>query len=108
MTVMERVRRLSRDQQEALREIDREERCAIELENLEACHMADEEAYLRRRDRLLGLDVPETYADVETARSVLAQAIRARQERMEARRMAVLSGRAAGPAEPTQLALLPT
>jgi hypothetical protein len=107
MGVMERIRRLGRDQQEALRAIDREERNAIELENLEAEHIAVEEAYLRRKDRLLGHEVPQVYLDIETARSLLAQAVRARQERFEAMRLAVLIGRAAEPAAPTQLALLP-
>jgi hypothetical protein len=108
MGVMERIRRLGRDQQEALRAIDREERNAIELENLEAEHISAEEAYLRRKDRLLGHEVPQVYLDIETARSLLAQAVRARQERFEAMRLAVLTGRAAEPAAPTQLALLPS
>jgi len=108
MGVMERIRRLSRDQQEALRAIDREERNAIELENLEAEHIAAEEAYLRRKDRLLGQEVAEVYAEIETARGLLAAAVRARQERFEAMRLAVLTGRAAEPAAPTQLALLPS
>jgi hypothetical protein len=107
MGVMERIRRLGRDQQEALRAIDREERNAIELENLEAEHIAAEEAYLRRKDRLLGHDVAEVYADIETARALLGAAVRARQERFEALRLAVLTGRAAEPAAPMQLALLP-
>ena len=108
MGVMERIRRLSRDQQEALRAIDREEQNAIELENLEADHIAAEEAYLRRKDRLLGHEVPDVYAEIETARSLLAQAIRARQARFEAMRVSVLTGRGGEPDSPTQLALLPT
>lgn len=108
MGIMDRIRRLTREQQEALRAIDRQEQNAIELENLEADHIAAEEAYLRRKDRLLGNEVPQVYADIETARAVLAQAIRARQERFEAQRIAVLVGRAAEPEGPTQLALLPT
>ncbi len=108
MGVMERIRRLSRQQQEALRAIDREEQNAIELENLEADHVSAEEAYLRRKDRLLGREVPDVYAEIETARSLLAQAVRARQERFEAQRLAVLTGRAAEPEAPTQLALLPS
>jgi hypothetical protein len=107
MGVMDRIRRLGREQQEALRAIDREEQNAIELENLEADHIAVEEAYLRRKDRLLGHDVPEVYLEIESARSLLAQAIRARQERYETLRMRVLSGRAAEPESPAQLALLP-
>lgn len=108
MGIMDRIRRLTREQQEALRAIDRQEQNAIELENLEADHIAAEEAYLRRKDRLLGNEVAQVYADVETARSLLAQAVRARQERFEARRIAVLVGRGAEPGGPTQLALLPT
>jgi hypothetical protein len=107
MGVMDRIRRLSRDQQEALRAIDREEQSAVELENLEADHIAAEEAYLRRRDRLLGNDVPDSYQEVETARSLLAQVVRRRQERFEELRVAVLTGRTAEPDGPTQLALLP-
>lgn len=108
MGVMERIRRLTRDQQETLRAIDREERNAIELENLEADHIAAEEAYLRRRDRLLGREIPDLYAEIESARSLLAQAVRARQERFEALRLRALTGRAAEPETPTQLALLPS
>lgn len=107
MGVMERIRRLSRDQQEALRAIDREERSAIELENLEAEHIAAEEAYLRRKDRLLGNEVAQVYVEIETARGLLAAAVRARQERFESMRLAVLIGRAAEDQGPTQLALLP-
>jgi hypothetical protein len=107
MGVMERIRRLSRDQQDALRAIDREEQNAIELEELEADHIAAEEAYLRRKDRLLGHEVPEVYADVETARSLLSQAVRAREERFESLRIRVLTGRAAEPGAPSQLVLLP-
>jgi hypothetical protein len=107
MGVMDRIRRLSRDQQEALRAIDREEQKALELENLEADHVAAEEAYLRRRDRLLGREVADRYQEIDTARSLLAQAVRRRQERFESMRVAVLTGRAAEPDGPTQLALLP-
>jgi hypothetical protein len=106
MGVMDRIRRLSRDQQEALRAIDREEQGAVELENLEADHLAAEEAYLRRKDRLLGHEVPDVYREIDTGRSLLAQAVRQRQERFEALRIAVLTGRAAEPEAPTQLALL--
>jgi hypothetical protein len=107
MGVMDRIRRLSRDQQEALRAIDREEQKALELENLEADHLAQEEAYLRRRDRLLGRELPARYQELDAARSLLAQAVRRRQERFEAMRVAVLTGRASDGEGPTQLALLP-
>jgi hypothetical protein len=108
MGIMDRIRRLSREQHEALRAIDREEQNAVEIENLEADHIAAEEAYLRRKDRLLGHEVPDVYAEIETARSLLAQAIRARQARFELLRVSVLTGRAGEPEPPTQLALLPT
>jgi hypothetical protein len=108
MGFMERIRRLSRDQQDALRAIDRDEQNAIELENLEADHIAAEEAYLRRKDRLLGHEVPDIYSDIETARALLAHAVRARQERFERLRIAVLAGRSEERDPPTQLALLPS
>ena len=108
MGVMDRIRRLSRAQHDALLAIDREEQNAIELENLEADHLAAEEAYLRRKDRLLGHEVPEVYPEIVTARGLLAQTIRRRQERFEALRVAVLTGRSLDPDAPTQLVLLST
>jgi hypothetical protein len=99
---------LSRAQHEALIAIDREEQNAIELENLEADHLAAEEAYLRRKDRLLGHEVPDAYPEIETARRLIAQAVRRRQERFEALRVAVLTGRSIDPDAPTQLVLLST
>ena len=104
---MDRIRRLSREQHDALAAIDRDEQNAIELELLEADHLAAEDAYLRRKDRLLGHDVQETYPEVEAARALLARAARARQERFDARRVAVLTGRPEDPDGPSQLALLP-
>ena len=104
---MDRIRRLSRAQHEALAEIDREEQNAIELENLEADHLAAEEAYLRRKDRLLGHDVPTFYPEIDTARGLLARNVRRRQERFELLRVAVLTGRSLDPGSPTQLVLLP-
>jgi len=106
--VMERIRKLSRAQHDALKAIDHEEQNAIELENLEADHLAAEEAYLRRKDRLLGHEVQETYPEIETARMLLGQNVRRRQERFEALRVAVLTGRPLDPDAPTQLALLPS
>jgi transcriptional regulator of acetoin/glycerol metabolism len=94
--------------QDALRAIVREEQATIELENLEADHLVAEEAYLRRKDRLLGHEIPDVYQEIETGRSLLARAVRQRQERFEAMRVAVLTGRAAEPDGPTQLVLLPT
>jgi hypothetical protein len=108
MGVMDRIRKLSRAQHEALVEIDREEQNAIELENLEADHLAAEEAYLRRKDRLLGHEVQVTYPEIESSRLLLAQNVRRRQERFEALRVAVLTGRSLAPGAPTQLVLLPT
>lgn len=107
MGVMDLIRRLSREQQEALRAIDRDEQNAIEVENLEADHIAAEEAYLRRKDRLLGREVPDRYQEIDGARAVLAQAVRARQERFEAMRLRVLAGGAQERTSPAQLALLP-
>ncbi len=107
MGVMERIRKLSRAQHDALKAIDREEQNAIELENLEADHLAAEEAYLRRKDRLLGHEVQTVYPEVEAARTLLTRTVRRRQERFEALRVAVLTGRSITPGAPTQLALLP-
>jgi hypothetical protein len=108
MGVMDRIRKLTRAQHDALTAIDREEQNAIELENLEADHLAAGEAYLRRKDRLLGHEVQATYPEIDGARVLLAQTVRRRQERFEALRVAVLTGRSIDPDAPTQLALLPT
>ncbi len=104
MGVFDDVRRLTPEQQAALAAIDREEQAAVALENLEAEHIAAEEAYLRRRDRLLGREVPDVYAEIEAARGLLGQASRARQERFEERRLEILTGRLPAP---SQLSLLP-
>lgn len=105
MSVLDRIRKLSPEQQQALRALDREEQGAIALENLEAEHVAAEEAYLRRKDRLLGREVPELYAEIEGSKSALAQVVCRRQERFEALRIRVLNGEL-GPG-PSQLSLLP-
>ncbi len=108
MGVIERIRSLTPAQRDALRAIDDEERIAIEIEELEADHLAAEEAYLRRRDRLLGRELPAEYPDVEAARALLHRASAERQRRLERMRMAVLAApgdRAAGSA--SQLDLLP-
>lgn len=89
MTLVDQIRRLTPNQQQALRALDREEQNAVALENLEEEHLAAEEAYLRRKDRLLGREVAEVYAEIEAGRALLATAIRQRQERFEARRLAV-------------------
>jgi len=90
MTLVDQIRRLTPNQQNALRAIDREEQNAVALENLEAEHIAAEEAYLRRKDRLLGREVAEVYVEIEAARATVAAASRQRQERFEARRIAVI------------------
>jgi hypothetical protein len=100
---MQRIRKLSRDQHEALVAIDAEEQSVIELELLEADHLAAEDAYLRRKDRLLGRDVPASYPEIEAGRALLARETRRRQERFDALRVAVLTGAGVDP----QLALLP-
>ena len=87
--------------------IDAEERSAIELELLESDHLSAEDAYLRRKDRILGRDVPETYPEIEAARGLLARESRRRQERFDAFRVAVLTGARVDPRSPSQLALLP-
>jgi hypothetical protein len=104
---MQRIRKLTREQHEALVAIDAEERSAIELELLEADHLAAEDAYLRRKDRLLGHEVAETYPEIESARAALARQTRHRQERFDALRVAVLTGARFDPRAPSQLALLP-
>ncbi len=107
MGVLDRIRGLGPEQQRALRAIDREEREALELEELEREHLGAEEAYLRRRDQILGNEVPASYLDVEAARAAIDQAARERQARFERRRMAILAGHVPGAAGPSQLDLLP-
>lgn len=108
MSVLDRIRRLTSEQQALLRAIDHDEQNAVALENLEAEHIAAEEAYLRRRDRLLGREVADVFAEIETARSTLARAVRARQARFEELRLRVLAGPSRDPLpSPSQLELLP-
>jgi len=104
---MVRIRKLRREQHEALVAIDAQERSAIELELLESDHLATEDAYLRRKDRLCGKDVPNAYPEIEAARALLARQVRSRQERFDALRVAVLTGRGMDPSEQAQLPLLP-
>lgn len=107
MTISDRLRALSPEQLAALRAVDEREQTAVALENLEAEHLAVQEAYLRRKDRLLGHEVPELYAEIESARALLGQAIRARQARFEALRLEILRrGRPPGFRLPAQLDLL--
>lgn len=108
MGVLERIRMMTAEQREALRAMDAEERLAVEIEDLEADHLAAEEAYLRRRDRLLGREIPDLYADIEGARSLLHRAREERQKRFERRRMAVLAGHGLTRGFPSQLDLLPS
>ena len=105
---MQRIRKLTRDQHDALVAIDAEEQNAIELELLEADHLAAEDAYLRRKDRLLGRGVAEAYPEIEGARAMLAREVRRRQAHFDALRVAVLTGARNDPRGPSQLALLPT
>ena len=92
MGVLERIRNLTTEQRDALRAVDDEERRGAEMDDVEAEHLAAEEVYRRRRDRLLGRDVPETYADIESARDLLRRVSAERQKRFERRRMALLAG----------------
>jgi hypothetical protein len=91
---MERIRAITPEQREALRAVDREEESAGALAALEEEHIAAEECYLRRRDRLLGREVPERYDVIEAARSLLRQKVRERSKRLERLRMAILAGHA--------------
>jgi hypothetical protein len=92
MGVMDQIRRLSLEQRAALRALDDEERTLVEIEELEAEHVAAEDVYLRRRDRLLGRAVKETYPEIESARALLAKQSSERQKRFERMRMAILAG----------------
>ena len=92
MGVLERIRSLTSEQRDALRAVDDEERRAAELDEVEAEHLAAEDIYRRRRDRLLGRAVPEAYADLESARDLMRRVGEERQKRFERRRMALLSG----------------
>jgi hypothetical protein len=107
MSIMKRVRGITSEQQRALRALDEEERAAIELEELEAEHVVAEDAYLRRRDRILGREVPERYEEIDAARALLGGSVREREKRFERRRMAILAGHVGGPEAPEQMTLLP-
>jgi hypothetical protein len=108
MGVLERIRMMTAEQRAALRAMDAEERLALEIEELEAEHLAAEDAYLRRRDRLLGREVQQSYVEIESARALLHRAKAERQRRFERRRMAVLAGHGLGAGfPPSQLDLLP-
>ncbi|HSD21809.1 MAG TPA: hypothetical protein VLC54_17295 [Anaeromyxobacter sp.] len=108
MGILERIRMMTADQRDALRAMDAEERLAVEIEDLEVEHLVAEEAYLRRRDRLLGREIPALYPEIESARSLLHRARAERQKRFERRRMAVLAGHGIGRGViSSQLDLLP-
>jgi hypothetical protein len=108
MGVLERIRMMTAEQRAALRAMDAEERLALEIEELEAEHLAAEDAYLRRRDRLLGREVQQSYVEIESARALLYRAKAERQRRFERRRMAVLAGHGLVVGfSPSQLDLLP-
>jgi hypothetical protein len=92
MGVMDQIRRLSMEQRAALRALDDEERTLLEMEELEAEHVAAEDVYLRRRDRLLGRAVRESYPEIESARALLEKQASERQKRFERMRMAILAG----------------
>lgn len=98
---------LSPDQRDALRAVEAEERKVEEIEALEEEHLTVQEAYLRRRDRILGREVADVYSDIESARAVLRREFREQRKRFERMRMSILSGGAGGGASPEQLELLP-
>lgn len=108
MGVLERLRMLSPDQRDALRAVEAEERRVEEIEALEEEHLSSHEAYLRRRDRLLGREVAEVYAEIEAARAVLRREFGEQRKRFERTRMSILAGPAGGGASPEQLELLPS
>jgi hypothetical protein len=108
MGVLERLRMLSPDQRDALRAVEAEELRVEEIEALEEEHLSAHEAYLRRRDRLLGREVAEVYAEIEAARAVLRREFGEQRKRFERTRMAILSGACAASSSPKQLDLLPS
>jgi hypothetical protein len=91
-SIVKRIREITPAQRAALRALDRQERSATELDDLEAEHIVAEESYLRRRDQILGREVPERYEEIETARSVLERRVAERTRRFERMRMAILAG----------------
>jgi hypothetical protein len=109
MSIVKRIREMTPAQRAALRALDQEERSATELDDLEAEHLAAEEAYLRRKDQLLGREVQARYEEIDTARAELERRVAERARRFERLRMAVLAGHGIpSDAEPTeQLPLLP-
>jgi len=109
MSIVKRIREMTPAQRAALRALDAEERNATELDDLEAEHLAAEEVYLRRRDQILGRDVPVRYEEIETARSALERRVAERTRRFERLRMAILAGHGVPPddAGTEQLPLLP-
>ncbi len=107
-SIVKRIRDMTPAQRAALRALDDEERDAVRLDELEAEHLATEEAYLRRRDQILGHDVPARYEEIDVARAELERRIAERTRRYERLRMAVLAGHGAPPdPDLEQLTLLP-
>jgi hypothetical protein len=108
-SIVKRIREITPQQRAALRALDQEERSATELDDLEAEHIIAEENYLRRRDQILGREVPERYEEIETARAVLDRRVAERTRRFERLRMAILAGQGVpGEGDRTeQLPLLP-
>lgn len=108
MGVLERLRMMTADQRRALRAIDEQERRAAEIEALEEEHLSAEDAYLRRKDRLLGREVQAVYPEIETARSLLRRDGEEQRRRFERMRMAILAGYLEDRgANTTQLQLIP-
>ena len=108
MGVLERLRTMTADQRRALRAIDEQERRAAEIEALEEEHLSVEDAYLRRKDRLLGREVQQVYPEIETARSVLRRDAEEQRRRFERMRMAIMAGYLDDRrADPPQLQLIP-
>jgi hypothetical protein len=107
MGVLERLRLLSSDQRNALLALEAEERRVQEIEALEEEHLSAQEAYLRRRDRLLGREVADVYTEIESARAVLRREFGEQRKRFERKRMTILSGGGYGGVSSEQLELLP-
>jgi hypothetical protein len=91
-SIVKRIRAITPARRAALLAIDRQERSAAELDDLEAEHVDAEERYLRRRDGILGREVPARYEEIEAARRLLEQRVRERNKRFERLRMAILAG----------------
>lgn len=107
MGVLERLRMMTAEQRRALRTIDEQERRAAEIESLEEEHLSAEDAYLRRKDRLLGREVQQVYPEIEAARSMLRREGEEQRRRFERMRMAILAGYVEDRRADNQLELIP-